>query len=329
VIYFVTGATGFLGGRVVEKLLEQGERVIAYGRNLDSLKQLDELGATCIQAELTNREVLVDSIPLGACVIHCAALSSPWAKTSAYYKTNVIGTQVLASAALERRVSRFIHVSTANVYAQLHAREGIRESDPLPPEMLSMYAKTKLQAELVVDQYVEMGLPAITLRPCGIIGPKDRTIVPRLLNLARKGFIPVMNDSVKVDLVYVDNVVEAILCAANAPGDCIGEKYNISNGEPVQLVKTLEEMLMTMGYPVRRKRFKVQTALRIAGLLELAYRKFSLKGEPIVTRFGVQSLAYTRTLNIEKARDELGYRPVVSLQDGLKRTAQWFSRSGF
>ena len=328
-IYYVTGATGFLGSRVVEKLLERGEKVIAFGRNLDELKRLDQLGARFVRADLTDRRALSETIPEGACVIHCAALSTPWAKESAYYKTNVLGTQLLASVALENRVSRFIHVSTANVYAELKSREGIKESDPLPTEMLSMYAKSKLQAESIIDQYVEMGLPAITLRPSGIIGPKDHLIIPRLLRLASKGFVPVLDASVRVDLVYIDNVVEAIFKAVEADDDFIGNKYNITNGEPMTLIDTLESMLNQMGYPVKRRTFKVDTAFKIASFFEWVYRKLPIKGEPILTRFAVQALAYTRTLNIENAKNELGYRPVVPMQDGLKRVIQWFGRSGF
>jgi nucleoside-diphosphate-sugar epimerase len=327
-IYYVTGATGFLGGRVVEKLLEQGERVIAFGRNIDELKRLEALGANYVGAELTDRRALIETVPEGACVIHCAALSSPWGKEKSYFKSNVLGTQLIASVALEKKVERFIHISTPSIYVDLGSRENIRESDPLPDQMINTYAKTKLQAEHLIDQYVEMGLPAITLRPQGIFGPRDTAIVPRLIRVARKGFIPVMNAEAMIDLTYVDNVVEAILCAVRAPESCIGGKYNITNGEPVNQVKTLEYLLTEMGYPVKRRKFEVATALKIAGLLEWAYRKFTIKGEPILTRYSVCTLAYTRTLSIERAQRELGYQPVVSMKDGLKRTIQWFSRSG-
>jgi len=169
-IYYVTGATGFLGGRVVELLLERGDEVIAFGRNLEELKRLEALGARFVRAELTNRQALVDTMPEECTVIHCAALSTPWGKDSEYFKTNVLGTQLIASVALEKKVTRFIHISTPSIYVEDRSRSGIKESDPLPAEMVNTYAKTKLQAEKMIDGFVELGLPAITLRPQGISG---------------------------------------------------------------------------------------------------------------------------------------------------------------
>lgn len=326
--YYVTGATGFLGGRVVELLLEKGERVIAFGRNLDELKRLEALGATYVRAELTDRRALSETIPEHAVVIHCAALSTPWGKESEYYKTNVLGTQMIASVALEKKVHRFVHISTPSVYVEKMSKENIRESDPLPVEMINLYAKTKLQAEQIIDQQVEIGLPAITLRPQGIFGPRDTAIIPRLIRVAKKGFIPVMNQGIKIDLTFVDNVCEAIFCAVKAPESCIGEKYNVTNGEPVNQLATLESLLNRLGYPVKQKVIPMERAWKIAAAMEWAYRTFSLKGEPLLTRYSVCTLAFTRTLSIEKAQKELGYHPKYTMKEGLERTIPWFARSG-
>ena len=326
-IYYVTGATGFLGGRVVELLLAKGAEVIAFGRNLDELKRLEALGARFVRAELTDRKALTETIPENSMIIHCAALSSPWGKELEYYNTNVLGTQILASVALEKNVEKFIHISTPSIYVEKLSKENILESDRLPIEMINTYAKTKLQAEAIIDQQVEVGLPAITLRPQGIFGPRDTAILPRLIRVAKKGFIPVMNENIMIDLTFVDNVVEAIFCALNAPEECIGQKYNITNDEPIDQLKTLEYLLENIGYSVKRKKIPMERAWKIAAGLEWLYRKFPFKGEPLLTRYSVCTLAFTRTLNIEKAKLELGYRPKYTMQQGLERTIPWFARS--
>lgn len=326
-IYYVTGATGFLGGRLVELLLARGDTVIAFGRNMDELKRLEALGATFVRAELTDRRALSETIPEECCVIHCAALTSPWAKEVDFYKTNVLGTQILASVALEKRIRRFIHISTPSIYIDQVSKENIRESDPLPEEMINLYAQTKLQAENIIDQAVQVGLPAITLRPQGLFGQKDTSIFPRLIRIAQKGYLPVINEDVKMDFTFVDNVVEAIFCSLQASEDFIGEKYNITNDEPVRQVEFFESILQQMGYPVRRKKMSIEFALKLANWMEWFYAKFKLRGEPALTRYSVCLLAYSRTLNIDKAKNELGYRPKYSLKEGLERTIPWFVRS--
>jgi len=150
-----------------------------------------------------------------------------------------------------------------------------------------------------------------------------------VIRLAKKGFVPVMNELARIDLTYVDNVVEAIFCAINSPEMCIGEKYNITNGEPVDQLKTMEYILGRLGFQVKRKFIKLSTANRIAAILEWVYRTFPLKGEPLLTRYSVCTLAYTRTLDIEKAKNELGYRPKYSMKDALERTILWFGPSNF
>lgn len=260
-------------------------------------------------------------------IIHCAAFTSPRGEESEFYKTNVLGTQVLSSVAVEKNVSWFIHISTSSIYSDQISKENIRESDPLPKVMRNLYAKTKLQAEEIIDQQVEIGLPAVTLRPQYIFGPTDTVILPRLIRAAKKGIIPVIDENIKVDITYIDNVVEAIFCALDAPDECIGEKYNITNGEPLNQLLFAESLLQRLGYPVQRKIITLDQARKTAALKDWLYRKLSFREEPIFTQQIIDSLIYSRTLNIEKAKNELGYRPKYSMQEGLERTIPWFARS--
>jgi nucleoside-diphosphate-sugar epimerase len=320
-VFFVSGATGFLGGRTVEMLLEKGHRVIALGRNPTAGAKLTALGAEFIHADLSESDVLKKSIPRGAYVIHCAALSSPWGARKNFYDANVIGTRNMAEAALHQKALRFVHISTPSIYVERKSKESVSEAEPLPAHSINLYAETKLQAENEIDLAVACGLPAITLRPQGIFGPNDQAILPRLIRVARKGFIPVIgSESVQIDLTYVDNVVQAIFAAAAANDSAIGKKYNITNGEPVDQLSTLKTLLRALGFQVGEKHISLSTAWALAAALETTYRVLSLSGEPLLTRYSVCTLAFTRTLNIDAARRDLGYQPQINVQEGLKRT---------
>ncbi len=325
----VTGASGFLGGRLTELLLEQGRGVIALGRNPVALARLSALGATTHAGDLGDRTFLEKVIPENGMVVHCGALSSPWGRTADFYHSNVLATQVLCSVALDKRVARLVHISTPSVYVEKASKESIRESDPLPPTMINDYADSKLKAERIVEEYFQLGLGTLILRPQGIFGPRDTAILPRLIRVAQKGFVPVMDESVRIDLTFVDNVVSAIICALGAGPQALGEIFNITNGEPVNQLRTLEALLGRLGYPVKRKYIPVERAWKIAGLLEWVHRNLAPDREPLLTRYGVCTLAYTRTLSIEKAKTLLGYHPAIGMQEGLERTIPWFARSPF
>jgi len=322
-VFFVTGATGFLGGRTVEMLLDAGHSVVAYGRNLGAGERLSGLGADFIRGDLSDATSLTRAIPKEAIIIHCAALSSPWGTRSEFEQANVIGTRNVARAALEKGCPRFVHISTPSLYVEKRSKEMIRESDPLPKSMINLYAETKLKAEHEIDRAVADGLSAVTLRPQGIFGPRDQTILPRLVRVAQKGFIPVIGDErVRIDLTYVDNAVQAILAAVEAPESVVGKKYNVTNGEPVEQTATLKFLLQKLGFSVREKKIPLATAWSIAIALEGVYRAFPLRGEPMLTRYSVCTLAFTRTLSVENARRDLGYNPRISVEEGLRRTIE-------
>jgi nucleoside-diphosphate-sugar epimerase len=324
----VTGATGFLGTRLVEVLLESGYEVIATGRNPKSGAYLSQIGARFLAGDLSDAKFVDSLIPEQAAVVHCAALSSPWGTRHQFYEANVVATQNVAQAALRRHCPRFVHISTPSIYIEKRSKLDIREDSAIPHPSINLYAETKLEAESIIDRLTEQGLPAISIRPQGLFGPRDQTILPRLIRLAERGVLPVIGtEETQIDLTYVDNVVDAIVLALRAPTDLIGKKYNITNGEPQSQTQLFQRILEGLGYSIRLKHVKLGVAWAIATTLEWVYRVFELKGEPVLTRYSVSVLAFSRTLNIEAAHRELGYQPRVSIKEGIERTLQWYKTS--
>jgi nucleoside-diphosphate-sugar epimerase len=333
----ITGATGFLGFRTVKWLTKRGYSVTALGRNVRVGTKLAEICERFVAFDLAflpsaddqmaRLESLLDAQDL---VVHCAALASPWGREEDFERANVGATRNLLQALRRRRSRgpiRMIHISTPSIYIGSRGREAIRESDPLPRKPINFYAKTKREAERIVDEAARDGLDVITLRPQGIFGPGDPHILPRLLRLAKKGFLPLIGGGTsRLDLTYVDNVAHAIALAAEAPAEAIGRKYNITNGEPVAVGAALGELLKRLGYSVRPIRIPLGAALIGAFLIEKAYRLFSPMREPPITVYSVYTLGISRTLSIEAARRDLGYTPVVDLEEGFRLTAESFPR---
>jgi len=326
--YVVSGATGFLGGRLVEILRQKDLPVIALGRNEVEGKRLQRLGATFVRTSLSDEAKLMAAIPAEAFIVHSAALSSSWGKYDDFYESNVKGTETLAKIARLKNALRFVHISTPSLYVTRGSQFDIRESAPLPGDPINDYAKTKLLAEEAVEAEVKAGLQAIILRPQGIFGPKDPSILPRLIRIAKKGFIPVIGkENVQIDLTHVDNVCEAIICAIHADPIHIGKTYNITNGDPVDQRLTLVSLLSRLGFPVREKKIPLFAAENMAKILETLYRVLSLPGEPLLTRYSVYALAFSRTLNIDAAKSDLHYIPKVTMEEGIEGYISWYKQS--
>lgn len=191
---------------------------------------------------------------------------------------------------------------------------------------MNHYATTKYLAEKEVTSAVSnSGLKAVILRPQGIFGPGDPTLMPRVLRLAKKGILPVIGQgTAQIDLTYIDNVVDAILNAFESTNICLGKAYNISNGEPIELVQTLTKILKELDIPVRKKKIPFAAAWTIASAFETTYTLGQLQKEPPLTRYSVCTLGMTRTLDISSARTDLNYSPKISMKEGIQRYVEWY-----
>lgn len=321
----VTGATGFLGKRTAVMLKEAGHEVIGMGRNMIKGDELELHNVHFFNANLLDYDTMKQAFYKADAVVHCAALSSPWGKYDDFYQANVVATTNVIKACEEFDVKRLVHISTPSLYFRYDDRLNVAENDPLPDKKVNHYAQTKWLAEVEVQAAAEKGLETIILRPRAIFGPEDTTILPRLILANEKSGIPKFNtDEVIIDLTYVDNVVHAIKLSLIAPKKCLGEIYNITNGEQVSLHGILGKLFQTLNIPMKTKPLPYSLVFNISGLLEWVYQTFTKK-EPVLTRYSVSVLGKSQTLNVEKAKKLLGYKPIVSVDEGVDLFAIWWN----
>ena len=319
----VTGATGFLGEYLIRRLTNQYE-VYALGRNLERGKVLEQLGSVFCHGDFTDEEQCRPYFSGMDYVIHAGAMSTPWGEWRDFYRTNVSATAVVCRLCLENQVRRLIYISSPSIYTGKQDRYQIREEQYDRKNDLNGYIKSKILAEREILRYEKQGLETVTLRPRGLVGIGDTSLVPRLLRANGRTGIPLFNQGRnQVDLTSVENVALACELALTAPG-VSGQVFNITNGEPIAFRELLEAFLAAAGEKPKYLELPFELVYAIAGGLEKVYRLLSLPGEPPLTRYTVCTLGFAQTMDISKAEKMLGYQPEKRLKDSVAEYGQWW-----
>ena len=317
----VTGASGFVGGRIVDRLLRDGRRVRAFSRR--PLPQLESRGVEVVLGELSDPASLQRACTGVTSVFHVAARVGVWGPAREFRAVNVEGTTNLLAAARAASVERFIYTSTPSVVYSGHDQRGVDESAPLCTTAPCAYPTSKAAAEQLVRAANSPALRTVALRPHLVWGPGDHHLVPRVVALARAARLRIVGDGRnRVDLTHIDNVVDAHLLAeralAAADSPAAGHAYFITNGEPVALWPWINALLLHLDAQPIRRRVSLRAASAVGAIGEALWTLFPLRGEPPMTRFAAKELATDHWFSIEAARRDLGYEPQVSMATGLE-----------
>lgn len=306
----VTGASGFLGGALVRSLRAEGGAVLATGRGPVVCAEIDamplDLAATGAVETLTAAAQRVGVTG----IVHAAALSAPWGRLEEFRRCNIDATRTVLEVARRLGGVRVVHISTPSVCFRFADQIGLREDMPLPPPV-NAYAATKAEAEALA-----LSTGAVVLRPRGIYGAGDRALLPRLARALAAGPLPLLRGGkAATDLTHVDDVIAAIRMAL---GSDAREIFHISGGVALPVREVVEAVGARAGIVPRWKALPVPLVMAAARAMEWHGAFFGR--EPRVTRYGVGLFAFTQTLDISRAAQDLGWRPVVGFDEGLRRT---------
>lgn len=324
----VTGGGGFLGKAIVRKLMKEDIRVTSFSRQ--AYPDLEKMGVAQIQGDLTDLDSVSSALAGMDTVFHVAARPGLWGSYETFYRVNVDGTRHVIDACLENGVGRLIHTSSPSVVFGESDQEGVDESVPYPDTYLAPYPETKALAEKLVVQAARDGLPAIILRPHLIWGPEDNHLVPGIISRARRlKRVGRLDD--RVDTIYVDNAALAHILAARKLAEnpsLSGNIYFISQDDPVSKWEMANGFLAAAGLPPIRGQVSARTAYAAGWLCEKIYGLLGIEKDPPMTRFAAKELATSHWFDISRAKNDLGYRPEISTEEGLKRLKHWFSKAG-
>lgn len=319
----VTGGGGFLGGAILRRLVERGDRVTSFSRSV--YPELKSLGVKQIQGDISDKTAVESACNGADLVFHVAAKPGIWGEYSGYYRTNVLGTQHVIQACKNHNVLRLVYTSSPSVVFNGTDMEGVNESVRYPKTFLAHYPKTKAIAEQAVIAAADDRLKTIVLRPHLIWGPRDNHLVPRIIQRGHR-LVRVGNGKNLVDTIYIDNAADAHLLAADTlekRPELSGKVYFISQDNPVPLWDMVDNILNAAGLEPVRKSVPRKLAWMVGALSEFIYKTFSIRGEPLMTRFLADELSTAHWFDISAAKNDLGYAPGISIEEGLKHLEDW------
>ncbi len=313
---FVTGGSGFIGSRLITRLVAEGWTVRALARSDASAVAVEALGAEPVRGDLDDRDAMTAAA--GGCELsfHLAAHLGDWGPWEEFERGNVTGTRNALAASEAAGVRRFVHCGTE---AALMAGEPLVEVDetaPLRPDSKAPYPATKARAEQAVRNANREGFETVVIRPRFVWGEGDTTLVPVMREMIEKGrFAWIGGGRNLTAITHVGNVVEGLVLGAERGTP--GEAYFVTDGDPVVLREFITEMLATKGVVPPDRSLPGALAGPIAAISEAAWSALPLPGAPPISRFTSWVMTQECTINISKARRELGYEPVVTRQQGL------------
>jgi nucleoside-diphosphate-sugar epimerase len=323
----ITGATGFIGGHLVRRLIGDGRRVRCLVRSGSDGAPLAELGAELVEGDLTEARSLARAVVGCDLVVHCAAMVSDWGTVAEIERVNVAGTRDLAAAAASASVRRFVQVSSTDVYGHpggAPVEEG--RAGATPPR--NWYARTKLAAEGEVRRVAAgSGMEVVIVRPATVYGPGSVAVVGEIADALRGGnMLLVDGGRALAGLCFVENLIDLLLLAFERD-EAAGEAFNVDDGLDVTWRRFVDDLAAGLGVRPARWSVPYRLAIALAVALEEGYRivrrTTGLRTRPLLSRQAVEVLGRPQSFSNRKARALLDWAPRVGYEDGLDATLRW------
>jgi len=325
---FITGATGFVGGHLAEACAGRGHKVRTIARASSDTALLDRIGAEIISGDILDAHTVRKAVDGADVIIHCAGKVGDHGPVDEYRTVNVEALRVILEACKGKPLTRFVHMSSLGVYEARH-HHGTDESDPLPATHLDGYSQTKVEADRLALEYQRKhGVPVVVLRPGFVYGPRDRTVLPKLIKRMTNGKVHYLGgDRRALNTIYIGNLIDAVFLAIEKP-TAVGQVYNLTDGEDVSKRRFFEAVADGMGLPRSKQILPRWLAAIVVRVLERQMRRAVARDKnPLLTPAQFKFLLLNLDFSIEKAKRELGYHPRFTFDEGMRETLAWYKQN--
>lgn len=324
-LVIVTGASGLLGSHLAELLHRQGDQVRALVRHTSDTSFLRTLGVEILPGDLGDPDYLQRACAGADIVYHCAAKVGEWGPWRLFQKGIIDATRNVLVACKVGGVRRVLHVSSITVHGHPRERPDLfTEDEPLGQKLWWIgenYRRAKIAAEEMVRSHSG---PWTIVRPSWIYGPRDRTTVPRVIRALEKGLVRIIGKGDNLlNIIYAADVARGAILAAESPAG-VGRAYSLASEGEITQRDLIDVAADLVGAPPVRKHVPLALMHWTGFGLELLFKGLFMPRPPVFTRYVVSLIGRSTRYSTARARQELGWRPEVGIEEGLKRTLPWY-----
>ncbi len=314
---FVTGGSGFLGRNLIRRLRADGIAVVALARSPRASEAVRALGATAAAGDLEDQAAMTTGMAGCDTVFHAAACVEEWEPLDLYERVNVAGTRRALAAAQAAGVGCFVHVGTEAVFADGRSpMDRLDDTTPLPERPLARYPASKAAAEKLVRAANADGFRTVVIRPRLIWGRDDTSLLPKIIAAVRSGrFMWLDGGQFLTSTTHVDNVCEGLLRGAELGRG--GDAYFVTDGAPRTMHEFLGALIRTQGVEPGERALPLWLARIMALSCEALWSILPLRGSPPIHRIALCLAGQAVVCDDSRARAELGYREIVTVEQGL------------
>jgi nucleoside-diphosphate-sugar epimerase len=314
----VTGATGFTGGKLAERLVDGGHSVVALVRASSNTEKLSGIGVECRAVDIRKPDDVDGIFESFDKVFHiAAAYRSEHADQDEFRAVNVDGTRHLLDAALRHNVGRFIHCSTVGVQGEIE--------DPPAAENYRLKPGDHYQQSKLELKYFDEGLPGSVVRPVGIYGPGDTRFLKLFRPIQNGSFVMIGKGDVLYHMTYIDDLIDGFLLAGDHEA-ALGEVFTIGGPRYTTIRELVDIIAQVLGKNPPRLSVPFMPVYWASVVCDKLCRAINVN-PPLYPR-RVEFFELDRAFSTEKAQRLIGYQPRATLEDGLSRTAAWYRDQG-
>lgn len=323
----ITGVDGFIGSNLARALIRRDVSVRGLVLPDIGLQNIQGMDVEVVEGDITRPETLKDAVKGVDIVFHLAALASDWGPSGLFMKVNTGGTENMLKASVGCGVRRFVHMSSLAIH-RFSGHYYVNEDTKKDCKKIFPYGVSKIRAEEIVEGYYKEGRIETTIIRPGLFpfGPNDMTSFYHLAVAMEQGIYGYVNrGNSRLCTAYVENLTDGMILASTHE-KAIGQTYIIADGIEITWRELTEKFCRALGCPYPRISVPFELIYPVAWTWEGLYRLLGVKKPPILTRYRVSVPSRDFYFDIKKARDELGYEPGISLDEGIERTVRWYKK---